>query len=359
MMKKLFIILSVIFLIGNLQDLHAEKIPVPEFYGVYVVADGKLLELKPSDVSFGSGQVGLKEISKVEVMDNKAYIIVYKKGVEPTRWGLAKLRFVSSDVVGVAPLPGWKEEKKAVSLNAWVLERAIELKVAPIENKQDMYRLVPNSPLAPGVYALPSGLFGKLSLTDPFGAQLEAADRAQIFGSKAFVFTISGGLSSQAGVPSSTPTSGTQDKITIASLTQNISDTNHFVARSKVFDTSFDIVWAGVSRYLAKQGEITTSDISKGILITEQSSSDFKSKIVALIEKDSEHSNKVTVKGFCYEYSTYQIGRRMTSGWKRGSAAFCSDIALKGIGKEIEKELEKQKKQIPPASQETTKGSEE
>ena len=260
MMKKLFIILSVIFLIGNLQDLHAEEIPVPEFYGVYVVADGKLIELKPSDVSFGGGQVGLKKNPKVEVMDNKAYIIVYKKGVEPTRWGLAKLRFVSSDVVEVAPLPGWKAEKKGVTLNAWVLERTIELKVAPIENKQDMYRLVPNAPLAPGVYALPSGLFGKLSLTDPFGARLEVRDRALTFGSEAFVFTILGGLSSQAESPSPMLSPETPEKITIASLTRDIPDSDHFVARSKVFNTPFDVVWIAANKYLTTQGKITTSD---------------------------------------------------------------------------------------------------
>jgi len=150
--------------------------------------------------------------------------------------------------------------------------------------------------------------------------------------------------------PSTQLSHGPPEKITIASLTKDIPDADHFVARSKVFNVPFDVVWTAANKYLATQGKIMTSDPVKGIIITEEQSTNFKFKGVALIERLTEDSTNVTIKSFCYKYSTYQIGRQMQSGWERESSDFCSSISLKGV----EKEVEKQQKQPPSSSKESS-----
>lgn len=306
---------------------------IPEFYGIYLVADGKLKALEPSDVGFGNGHVGLQQRPKTVVKDKNAYFIVYQKNIVPTNIGLAQLKFLDSDVVKVSPLPGWKSEEKLVTVNAWVLEGTISLNVAPIEGKMDMYRLVPTASLTPGVYAIPSGLFGKLGLTDRYGAQLEVADRAQRYGANAFAFILGEIPLQIAETVANRPSSSIEipQKATIDSITKNIPDTNFFEAKTKILNASFDIVWNAANRYFAQSHKIAISDPIKGTLLTEPSiGMGIRSRGSALIEKVSESTTNLTVKVFCYKES----GRR----WLRSDSDFCSNVALRGIEKEIQKQ---------------------
>jgi len=147
-------------------------------------------------------------------------------------------------------------------------------------------------------------------------------------------------LPGQAPIITETP-----GKITIDWLTKNIADTDYFVAQSKFFDVPFDIVWAAVNKYFAKT--IATTDPNKGILITKQITNyagDLKYQHFTLIEKISEESTKVTVKGFSYKYVQYQPPNQHLNGWAK-DPVFPSELALSGIEKEIKREIKKQEKQ--------------
>ncbi len=127
----------------------------------------------------------------------------------------------------------------------------------------------------------------------------------------------------------------------IESFARGIPDSNYFVARAKTYYAHFNVVWIAVNRYLETQGNIITSDRDKGVVIAKKSISDFRLHDIALVEKISEDSTKVTVKAFCYKYSCYQGS---SCRWEKLGVDFCSDIALNGIKKHIKKALEEQKK---------------
>lgn len=128
------------------------------------------------------------------------------------------------------------------------------------------------------------------------------------------------------------------------SLTKNIPDANYFSARAKVYYVSFNVVWDGVNRYLKRQGNIVTSNRNEGIVIVEKSTSDFRFQAIALVERVSDDSTKVTIKGFCYKYSMYRPPHQHLSGWEKESSDFCSEIALNGIKKDIRRVMEEAKK---------------
>ena len=73
--------------------------PIPNYYGVYLVSDGKLIELKAIEPKKKANQIVLTEVPKIDVKDSKAYLVVFKQGVNPAGLGLTKLRFLTSEDV--------------------------------------------------------------------------------------------------------------------------------------------------------------------------------------------------------------------------------------------------------------------
>jgi len=132
--------------------------------------------------------------------------------------------------------------------------------------------------------------------------------------------------------------------VAIESLTKNVSDTDYFAARAKIYYAPFDIVWIAVNRYLKTQGNIITSDMANGVVIVQKSTYDFKLHDFATVEKVSEDSTKVTVKGFCYKYTMYHPPHQHLTGWNKLGTDFCSGISLKGIKKNINRAMEEAKK---------------
>lgn len=162
-MKKKCFYYFLIFLLLSVFDITvvlAEKIPIPEFYGIYLVSNGKLIQLKQSERGHVgdtmSGIVGIKRRSEIDIKESKPNVIVYEQGVAPSRILLSKLIFKRKILAG-----GQKGNKffpqKWYTANMWIVESSIQLRVAPIEGKKDMYRLVPTTPLTPGVYVLHKG----------------------------------------------------------------------------------------------------------------------------------------------------------------------------------------------------------
>ncbi|HDL15004.1 MAG TPA: HEAT repeat domain-containing protein [Euryarchaeota archaeon] len=195
-MKKtiLFVFFQLVFVILIVSPV-LSKIPVPEFYGIYLVANGKLIELKSTKVSFKVNQNGLAQIPSLDIQDTKAYLIIYQKNVNPNKLDFAKLKFLRSKVVEFQATPGFKnpymDSRKLINFNMWVLDGIMKFKVAPIEGKEDMYRLVPEHPLAPGVYAVPAGVFGEVEAgPGGFGGYLKSMDKRDMYGGMAYGFTV-------------------------------------------------------------------------------------------------------------------------------------------------------------------------
>ena len=138
-----------------------DKATKPEYFGVYVIDDSKLVELKTTKLGANgnllSSIIGLQEPPEIQINDNKSYIIFYNDAIPYNRVVLSKLVYKKSaqtnDAFG----------KNAIETNMWVEEKKINLKVAPISGEHNMYRLVPNNPLEKGVYAIHYGVLGNKS----------------------------------------------------------------------------------------------------------------------------------------------------------------------------------------------------
>jgi hypothetical protein len=115
-------------------------------------------------------------------------------------------------------------------------------------------------------------------------------------------------------------------------LTKNISDTNYFSARAKIYFAPFAVVWAAVHEYVG--GTTDTSDEKVGVITAKSASANFRSEIFVLVERNSEESTKVTAKYFCYNYTKYQSGYYR---WEKNGPDFCTNILLRGLKKRIKK----------------------
>lgn len=118
----------------------------------------------------------------------------------------------------------------------------------------------------------------------------------------------------------------------IEALTARFPDADSFWAAARTYYVPYDIVWMAVNRYL--KGEAISPDMNKGIISSEQSSPEFRSRSVFLIKRVSEEATKVTAKVFCYT--------RKSSGWRKSSPGFCSDISLNGIRKSMREIMKEQ-----------------
>lgn len=141
----------------------AERVPIPEFHGIYLVSQGQFVDLKETRINAAGTLMesvwGIKSLSGVTISDKKAYIILYSD-IPPQSVDLAKLKYLHK-IEYEHPVMEFLGEP-VVDVEMWVADEDIRLKVAPIEGKGDMYRLVPAAPLSPGVYAIHSGnLYGR------------------------------------------------------------------------------------------------------------------------------------------------------------------------------------------------------
>jgi hypothetical protein len=149
---------------------------VPTAYGYYAVANGNLLELSltPVDLVFGltiANRRGLAvdgfdpSASPMSLEDPTAYFVVYGHELNPNVFTLArldllpKLRAGQFNILDTQPqffqsvfgVP----QSQEVTINLLRPKDPIGLRVEPMAQRDDMYRLVPEQPLSPGEsYAL-------------------------------------------------------------------------------------------------------------------------------------------------------------------------------------------------------------
>jgi hypothetical protein len=109
--------------------------PKPDHFGAFVVANGRLAELKrltQADLSSRSFDGTFKEMSNSVSSDPKVYFILYGGLSEPL-------------LVHV---------EKAKGLYKTVYNNKVDTQIAPIKGEANMVRLQPVPPLTPGLYEL-------------------------------------------------------------------------------------------------------------------------------------------------------------------------------------------------------------
>lgn len=144
--------------------LTACKEKLPEAYGIYAVTTDNFFSLEAQQVMFKgnliSSQCGLKEAtgSCFSTINN---LIVFEKDIKPKDIMLSKLHFrEGASVHGIIG-------NSYVNVNLWCSEKEIEIGIAPIEDKKDMYMVIPSQPLDSGFYAIH---FGSLTNTETLNA---------------------------------------------------------------------------------------------------------------------------------------------------------------------------------------------
>jgi len=126
----------------SLRGHSAPAFPLPEFLGVYAVSGGKLVELREaleegryrlvrqSDGLLLAGVFPLSGIS----LEGQSFIIAYKR-VRPVRYSI-----------------GVMEKSVINGVQLYVPFRDLRVRIAPVEGREGMARVVPAEPLLKGTY---------------------------------------------------------------------------------------------------------------------------------------------------------------------------------------------------------------
>ena len=156
-----------------LPPLASFKPGLPEYYGVYLSSRNGYVDLKPTVVAnrFGLtvGDLGLAvdgfdRPPPLSIKETNPGFFVYEQGVNVSEIQLSPLVCVGSrrayefNIKNTNPAFFHNVYRRnyndIVEINLWQAKGIIQLRVAPVSGKQDMYHLVPVSSLAPGRYAL-------------------------------------------------------------------------------------------------------------------------------------------------------------------------------------------------------------
>lgn len=130
---------------------------LPDSYGVYADTNHGQILLPGQGARVAGNMLrplpGLNGPSGSECSSLKDFI-VYEKDVRPDSLGLVKLDFVKeTDVPGILGVTRTR-------INLWLPKDRVDFDVKPIEQRRDMYVIVPRTPLDKGFYALYIGSFG-------------------------------------------------------------------------------------------------------------------------------------------------------------------------------------------------------
>lgn len=167
---------------------------IPEFFGVYIVADGRLIELKEKTVRIKTANkggmqedcvTGLSKLSEININDEAAYLIIFLENFDINSIKLSKLRYVNAEPLVSIPIIG-NAEKVMTNINMWVLEKDIPFRTGPIEGKKGMYKIAPNAGFEPGVYALHQGSIRRSRIQ---GGQIGLLLQSGEYGNTAFDFS--------------------------------------------------------------------------------------------------------------------------------------------------------------------------
>jgi tetratricopeptide (TPR) repeat protein len=162
-MNKFMAIIAAFFIISMNSLIAAQQTPLPEFYGAYILENGKLIELdKLQKVGFAldSARKGIElNYSGQNVKDPNLYFILYEKDPLGISGSLIinKLQLVKRYLRWTVS-QSYSNPPEVRDINKWLVTNVkIGLKRKPVENKQDMIILKPEKALQPGVYSLSLG----------------------------------------------------------------------------------------------------------------------------------------------------------------------------------------------------------
>ncbi len=150
----------------------------PEFFGTYVVINGKLIEFNKDAAANLSGvgdllnpTLGIKQLNGPWFSGKDAYFISYGNKNKPVLTKLIWQKTIPSknSITG---------ENITLEANMWVPNGDIELKIAPIQGMDDCFKLIPSKPLTEGVYCLH---FGRLTSKNYIDASVEANADKDVF----------------------------------------------------------------------------------------------------------------------------------------------------------------------------------
>lgn len=147
---------------GIILALSCAKAPLPTHYGVFLVDNKKLIQLKNVETcreansykmrnyyriidGYGDYLVGIQNPPEVKTTNQKVYIVAYIKSTPS--YTLHKLEYYNR----VQKSNGFLY---TYCYAMWLPEQKIDLSITPIERKPDMYRLTPSEILKPGHYVI-------------------------------------------------------------------------------------------------------------------------------------------------------------------------------------------------------------
>lgn len=127
---------------------------LPETYGIYAYTDKGRVALSGQKIYFAGNLMqsftGLKGASGSGYSSIK-YFIIFDKEINPKSIRLSKLAYKKGgNVQGI-----WGDTY--VDVNLWSATKHIDIDIAPIDGKKDMYKLIPKEKLMEGFYALHFG----------------------------------------------------------------------------------------------------------------------------------------------------------------------------------------------------------
>lgn len=145
--KFTLIAISLLLIISCSQNL-------PENYGFYANTDEGRIILNGQKINFRGNLMesitGLIGASGVQC-DSIKNFIVFEKDIDPKSLILSRLEFKRRGSVQNIM------SRSNVEVNLWVASKSIDIDIAPVKGRKDMYKITPNIQLPKGFYAIHFG----------------------------------------------------------------------------------------------------------------------------------------------------------------------------------------------------------
>jgi hypothetical protein len=334
----------------------AAESKLPEFYGTYILVKGNWAQIKDELLD----------------VDPEVQILLFDKNIASVSVQDVQLRrlvLIRSKVFG-NPLVfkrGFIQDVKEINVLRWDGrgDSLVSIGVKPVQNQPEMIQVVPAKLLSPGYYEVThknSSVSWRFTV-QKHKAQTSCFDEYHSNVYMGHLQTMAGELgelkpcevldqaqgrsSSQADNVPSVSTGQPVGETRIARMTQNFPLTKHFVEQEKAFPIQFDLIWAAAKQTLLRTGskktepdKITYENLEKGMLMAGETvncalslgpfvlGSCFSRQFVIVLDRITDHSTKLGVKGFCYDLKPNQ------------KLPWVPDRCSKWFLEDLEKELE-------------------
>jgi outer membrane lipoprotein-sorting protein len=162
-------------MLGEDKESFKTKETLPTTYGFYVIDENQIYELKPTSVTTkvglqlligdkGMAVDGLYGKPSIKLKNQQLSFIVYQQNIIIDTIHLSPLVYIKSmqayefNILNTNPNFFRNVYKQSyydvIPIDLWRPENDLQLRIEPISDKPDMYRLIPSSPLKNGMYAI-------------------------------------------------------------------------------------------------------------------------------------------------------------------------------------------------------------